>query len=55
MAQVYFPSLNKTMYGAFAGVNLAAGGQPHSALIGRTFLQYFTLTYYGMTGTVTIE
>jgi|SRR5665213_236810 len=55
MAQVYFPTLTKTMYGAFAGVNLAAGGQPHSALIGRTFLQYFTLTYYGATGAVTID
>ena len=54
MAQVHFPALNKTMYGAFAGVNLAAGGQPHSALIGRTFLQHFTMTYDGKTGLVEI-
>ena len=54
MAQVHFPALSKTMYGAFAGVNLVAGGQPHSALIGRTFLRHFTMTYNGKTGLVEI-
>jgi hypothetical protein len=42
------------VYGLFAGVNLAAGGQPHQALIGRTFLRHFTMIYEGRTGTVTI-
>ena len=42
------------MYGAFAGVHLTAGGQVHTALIGRTFLQDFTLTYEGQTGRVSI-
>ncbi|MCU1327492.1 MAG: hypothetical protein JWN34_2862 [Bryobacterales bacterium] len=54
MAQVHFPSLGKTMYGAFSGVSLLAGGQVHSALIGRTFLRHFTMTYDGTTGIVEI-
>ncbi len=54
MAQVFAPSLNFWVYGLFAGVNLAAGGQPHQALIGRTFLRHFTMIYEGRTGTVTI-
>lgn len=33
---------------------VAAGGAPHTALIGRTFLQNFTLTYEGETGRVTL-
>jgi len=55
LAQVHVPSLNFTIYGAFAGVDLVAGGQPHSALIGRTFLQRFTMVYEGATGTVTLS
>jgi predicted aspartyl protease len=55
LAQIYVPSLSFTMYGAFAGVDLAAGGQPHAALIGRTFLQRFKMIYDGTTGMVTIE
>ena len=55
LAQVHVPSLNFTMYGAFAGVELAAGGQVHGALIGRTFLQHFTMIYEGRTGTVTLS
>jgi len=55
LAQVHVPTLNFTIYGAFAGVELAAGGQWHSALIGRTFLQHFTMVYEGRTGTVTIH
>jgi hypothetical protein len=51
------PTLNVTIYGAFAGVHLAAGGQLHQALIGRTFLSSFsfTMVYEGATGTVTIS
>lgn len=55
LAQIHIPSLAFTIYGAFAGVDLAAGGQPHKALIGRTFLQNFTMVYEGRTGTVTIS
>ena len=32
------PILDFIQYGRFAGVDLAAGGQVHKALIGRTFL-----------------
>lgn len=54
LAQVYVPSLNFTINGAFAGVDLLVGGQAHSALIGRTFLQYFHLLYRGDTGEVEV-
>lgn len=52
LAQIYIPSLKYTIYGAFAGVHLAAGGQAHHALIGRTFLSQFTMIYEGNTGSV---
>lgn len=55
MAQIHAPSLNFTVYGLFAGVHLAAGGQRHKALIGRTFLQGFTMVYEGRTGTVILS
>ena len=55
LAQVHIPTLNSTVHGAFAGVDLRAGGQMHSALIGRTFLQNFKMTYEGKTGTVIIS
>src|SRR5205823_6239775 len=55
LAQVRIPALNFTIYGAFAGVRLAVGGQTHRALIGRTFLQRFTMVYEGRTGAVTIS
>src|SRR6266550_1180082 len=54
LAQINIPSLQSTLYGAFAGVNLAAGGQPHLVLIGRTFLQHFYMLYNGQTGSVLI-
>jgi len=47
--------LGNTIHGAFAGVDLKAGGQVHNALIGRTFLQHFTMIYEGRMGTVTIK
>jgi predicted aspartyl protease len=52
LAQIHIPSLKFTIYGAFAGVDLHAGGQIHSALIGRTFLQHFKMIYDGTTGSV---
>lgn len=54
LAHIVIPGLHKYIDGAFAGVDLAAGGQPHVALIGRTFLQHFTLIYEGRTGSVSI-
>ena len=54
MAQVYIPSLNFTIYGGFCGVHLRAGGQPNSALLGRTFLANSTMTYQGSTGSVVL-
>lgn len=56
LAQVVVPLLgNLVIYGAFAAVDLASGGQLHRALIGRTFLRHFTMVYEGRTGTVTIS
>lgn len=55
LAQVHIPSLNFTLYGAFAGVHLEAGGQWHKALIGRTFLLHYTMIYNGRTGVVTLS
>ena len=55
LAHIYLPGLNWTVYGRFHGVHLSEGGQPHSALIGRTFLQDFTMVYEGRTGSVTIS
>jgi hypothetical protein len=55
MAEVHVPTLAFTIYGAFSGVELAAGGQAHWVLIGRTFLQNFTMVYEGPTGTVKLS
>lgn len=55
LAQICVPSLRFNIYGAFAGVDLAAGGQVHRALIGRTFLMHAKMVYDGLTGTVIIS
>jgi hypothetical protein len=55
LAQIHIPSLAFTIHGPFCGVDLIAGGQAHHALIGRTFLQAFTMIYEGRTGTVTLS
>jgi hypothetical protein len=54
LAQIYIPGLKWTIYGRFSGVQLTTGGQPHSALLGRTFLRNFTLSYEGRTGEVIV-
>lgn len=54
LAQIYVPSLDITISGRFAGVYLAAGGQTHAALIGRSFLRHFSMTYDGRNGVVTL-
>ncbi len=55
VGQIHIPSLNRTVYGSFAGVDLVAGGQAHHALIGRTFLMVYTMIYEGRTGSVTLH
>ena len=55
LAQIHVASLGFTIYGRFAAVHLAAGGQPHKALIGRTFLRNYKMTYEGYTGNVVIS
>lgn len=52
LAQIHVPDLRFTIHGSFAGVNLISGGQPHFALIGRTFLQHFSMSYNGRIGSV---
>jgi predicted aspartyl protease len=54
LAQVHIPSLDFTIYGMFSGVHLAAGGQHHKALLGRTFLRNCSMTYDGRTGKVVV-
>lgn len=54
LAQIHVPALDVTLYGKFAGVDLIAGGMIHRALIGRTFLRHFTMTYNGTTGSVVL-
>ena len=54
IGQMCVPSLKQTMYGLFAGVHLLSGGQPYVALIGRTFLRDYTMTYEG-TGSVLLS
>ena len=55
LGQIHVPALNFTVWGEFAGADLAAGGQPHRAILGRTFLRHFKMIYDGSTGLVTIE
>jgi len=43
LAHIHVPGLAFTIHGAFCAVDLAAGGQAHLALIGRTFLKNFTM------------
>jgi predicted aspartyl protease len=54
LAQIFIPGIGITHYGRFAGVSLKAGGQAHEALIGRSLLQHFHMTYVGNTGAVTL-
>ena len=51
LAQVFVPSLGTTIWGAFQGMHLSAGG-PYKAILGRAFLAHFTMVYEGWTGSV---
>lgn len=55
LAQIYIPELDFTIVGPFDSANLATSGQPYYALIGRTFLRHFNMTYEGQTGSVIIS
>ena len=55
LAQIFIPTLNFTLVGEFTGAHLLTGGQPHVALIGRTFLRHHRLVYDGRSGEVTLE
>ncbi len=55
LAQIHIPELDRTISGQFVGVRLAAGGQLHRAIIGRSFLRNFVLHYDGRTGKVTVS
>lgn len=54
MAHVTIPGLEFVQYGRFTGVNLKAGGQEHSVLLGRTFLRSVIMIYDGIRAQVTI-
>lgn len=54
LAQIYVPSLRLVIYGHFTGVQLAGGGQPHAALIGRDLLRHCTMVYNGTDGDVVL-
>ena len=55
LAQIFVPEPDVVFSGVFVGAYLNAGGQPHSAIIGRDFLRYFHLSYDGRTGAVTLS
>jgi predicted aspartyl protease len=55
LAQVHVPALGITISGRFGGVHLAAGGQRHQVLVGRSFLADFKMTYDGISGAVALE
>jgi predicted aspartyl protease len=54
LGHIRIAALAHIQYGRFMGVKLAAGGQRHKVLLGRTMLQAMVLIYDGTTGTVRI-
>jgi len=56
LVQMHVPALYHVVTGLFAGVRLRAGNPAfHRAILGRTFLREFIMTYDGTSGTVKIE
>ena len=55
LAQIYVADLASTVYGRFGGVNLSEGDGPHVAILGRSFLRNYTMSYEGRTGQVVIS
>jgi predicted aspartyl protease len=54
LAYLALPLLGHLQAGLFVGAQLAAGGTPHRALIGRTLLSDMLMVYDGRTGSVTL-
>jgi hypothetical protein len=54
LAQIHIPALVFTQYGKFAGAYLQRGSLQYEVLMGRTFLENFTLMYDGRSGRVTL-
>lgn len=54
LAHIIIPQMEIVQWGAFAGVNLKAGGQPHSVLLGRNFLRGCVMIYDGLRAQVTL-
>lgn len=54
LGHVAIPQLEIRQFGRFTGVNLAAGGQEHRVLLGRTFLQNVVMIYDGLRAQITI-
>lgn len=54
LAQIHIPALVFTQYGKFAGAYLHSGGLQYEVLMGRTFLENFTLMYDGRSGRVSL-
>jgi predicted aspartyl protease len=52
LGHIRIAALGFIQYGRFMGVRLAAGQQPHRALLGRTLLQGMLLVYDGRDGSV---
>jgi len=55
LAHIIVSGLDVNITGRFGAVKLSEGGQRHQALIGRTFLMHFKLTYNGSTGDVELS
>jgi hypothetical protein len=52
LAQIYSRQLHLTLQDPMGCLKLVGGGQTHSALLGRSFLQHCTLEYLGKSGRV---
>jgi predicted aspartyl protease len=55
LAQIYVPDLRHTIYGLFTAVDLIEADQPFQAILGRTFLERFSMVYVGRTGKVVLD
>lgn len=51
LAQIYIPSLDTAIY----AVELLDGRQPHAVLLGRSFLENYSMIYVGQTGEVILD
>ena len=52
IAQMWLPSLEFSMTGLFAGLDLEGGGFAQRAIVGRNLLAHHKMTYDGPTGSV---